>query len=125
MTPILPYPNLTSNPIINIPNKSQKSRPIYVRIWAGFVKVGFEVGFNLTKNLKNEHPHLSSTSILHDLIVKLFFLCCRTTVTPPPPPPHPTSRQPLLFSASATAHLLIVVFLSLWSALLLLLHHQL
>ncbi len=44
----------------------------------GFVKVGFEVGFNPAKNRKTEHPcRQSSTSILHGLN-------CRA-VSPPPP----------------------------------------
>jgi hypothetical protein len=59
---------------------------MYVRIH----KVGFKIGFNRTKKRQNEHPHPSSTSILHnlidDLIVKppmLHNSCSSTSTTPP------------------------------------------
>jgi hypothetical protein len=70
---------------------------------------------------------LSSTSILHGLIVKLFLLRRCTTVALLPPSLRPTSHQPPSSSTSAAAHVLCLCrrtfvdccFLSLSSASLL------
>ncbi len=78
-------------------------------------------------------PCPSSTSILHDLIAKLFLLRHCTTVAPLPPPLCPASCQPSSSSASAATHILHLCcrtfvdycFLLLSSASLLPLCHQL
>ncbi len=99
MTPNPTNPTILPEIVAKIPPPNPKNQPQFFSTIQSRIE-----GRN-----KKEHPtqpRLSSTSILHGLIAKLFLLCSRTTVAPLPLPLHPTSCQPSSSSASAAAHVL-------------------